>query len=324
MNRKRRTSRLANEQPTTNNNIIIKRLITGNYLTPSILQMMWAVLLFGGMNLCAKGLSAVPAMEIVFFRCAISIVITFFWLKQLGILWAGGRENRFRLWGRGIAGTLALFLFFLTIQKLPLATAVTIQYLSPVFTAILAMVFLGEKLRRVQWLFFALSIAGIVLLKGFDPRISWLYLGLGVLSALLSGVAYVFVRSLSGREHPLVVVFYFQMVGVLLGGSFTAVNFKMPQGWEWLLLLGVGLLAHFAQVNLTKALQGEKAGIISSLNFFGAIYAAIFGWLLFHENITWGNVAAIGLVITGVLLNIWTHAGGDRRLRRFVANLLNR
>jgi drug/metabolite transporter (DMT)-like permease len=295
-----------------------------NFLSTSVLQMSWAVLLFAGMNLCAKGLSGIPSMEIVFFRCAISILLTWFWLKKVDARWAGSPENRLRLWGRGISGTVALFLFFLTIQKLPLATAVTIQYLSPVFTAILAMFFLGEKLRRVQWFFFAISFSGIVLLKGFDDRISWLFLGLGVLSAFLAGVAYVFVRSLSGREHPLVIVFYFQMIGTLLGGSFTAFDFKMPLPWEWLLLLGVGLLAHFAQVNLTKAIQGEKVGIISSLNFFGAIYASIFGWLLFNESVTWGNVLAMGLVITGVLLNIWTNAGGDRRLRRFVANLMNR
>lgn len=285
---------------------------------------MWAVLLFAGMNLCTKGLPELPAMEIVFVRCALSLVLSYFWLKGLGQSWNGSRENRWRLVGRGVSGTVALFLFFLTVQKIPLATAVTIQYLSPVFTAILAMVFLKEKLRPVQWLFFAVSFSGIVLLKGFDERISWLYLGIGVTSAFLAGVAYVFVRSLSGREQPLTVVMYFQMVGVVLGGSFTAVDFKMPTSWEWLLLLGVGLFAHFAQVNLTKAIQGEKVGIISSLNFFGAVYASIFAWLLFGEKVTLVNVLAMALVISGVLLNIWTNAGGDARLRRSVVNLLNR
>ncbi len=286
--------------------------------------MSWAVILFAGMNLCAKGLSGIPAMELVFFRCTVSVVLAYYWLRKANVPPQGTGKNLGRLWGRGISGTLALYLFFLTIQRLPLATAVTIQYLSPIFTAILAMLFLGEKLRRVQWLFFAVSFAGIVMLKGFDSRTSWLYLATGVISAFLAGVAYTSVRSLGGREHPLVVVLFFQMSGVLLGGAFTAVQFKMPHGWEWLLLLSLGLLAHFAQVNLTKALQGEKAGIISSLNFFGAIYASVFGWLLFGEALTWGSMLAIGVVISGVLLNIWTHAGGDRRIRRYVANLMSR
>ncbi|MFQ5448194.1 MAG: DMT family transporter [Saprospiraceae bacterium] len=285
--------------------------------------MLWAVFFFAGMNLCVKGLH-LPAMEIVFIRCAISLVITLWLLRKIAVLPMGRRDNCWRLWGRGLSGTTALFLFFLTVQKLPLATAVTIQYLSPIFTAMLAMLFLKEKLKPEQWLFFAISFAGVALLKGFDERVSWLYLGIGLLAAFLAGVAYVFVRSMSGREHPLVIVFYFQMVGTVLGGSFTLAKYQLPAGWEWLLLLGVGLFAHIAQVKLTKAIQGEKAGVITSLNFLGAIYASIFGWILFREKVTLANVFAMSLVITGVLLNIVVNAGRGQRVRRFVTNLLTR
>ncbi|HHM21784.1 MAG TPA: EamA family transporter, partial [Bacteroidetes bacterium] len=243
--------------------------------------MVTAVTLFAVMNLCVKGLPQVPAMEVVFFRCAISLVLSYWWLQRLGINWRGRPENFPRLAGRGISGTVALFLFFLTVQKMPLATAVVIQYLSPIFTAIIAMIFLGEKLKPVQWLFFAISFTGAALLKGFDDRVSWLYLGLGLLSSLLAGVAYNFVRSLSQREHPLVIVMYFQIAGVLLGGTFTLANFHLPSPGEWALLLAVGITAHLAQVQLTKAIQGEKVGIITSLVYIGAIYAAIFGWAIF-------------------------------------------
>ena len=269
--------------------------------------MLLAVTLFAAMNLCVKALPNVPAMEVVFFRCLISLVISFFWLKQLGVYWWGKRENLGRLMGRGISGGVALFLFFLTVQKMPLATAVTVQYLSPIFTAIIAMLFLGEKVKPVQWSFFALSFIGAALLKGFDDRISWLYLGLGIFSAFLAGTAYNFVRSLSGKEHPLVIVFYFQVIGVVMGGTFSATDFYMPSGMEWLFLLLIGLTAHFAQVQLTKAIQGERVGPITSLVYIGAIYASIFGWILFGEVVTWGNVLAMGLIIAGVLLNIWTN-----------------
>ncbi len=267
--------------------------------------MLLAVTLFAVMNLSVKGLPNVPAMEVVFFRCLVSLVISFFGLKQLKVGWRGEPENFWRLVGRGTSGGVALFLFFLTVQKMPLATAVTIQYLSPIFTAIIAMLFLGEKLKKMQWLFFAISFIGAAMLKGFDDRVSWLYLGLGVLSALLAGVAYNFVRSLSGKEHPLVIVFYFQVIGVVMGALFTAPDIYLPSGTEWLLLLLVGLTAHFAQVQLTKAIQGERVGVITSIVYVGAIYASIFGWVLFDEIVTWGNVLAMGLIITGVLLNIW-------------------
>jgi drug/metabolite transporter (DMT)-like permease len=286
--------------------------------------MMWAVFLFSVMNLAVKALEHKPAMEIVFFRCFISLTMIFVWLRSRGINCFGNPENRGRLWSRGLIGNISLYLFFVTLQNIPLATAVTIQYMAPVFTAILALFILKEEIRPMQWLFFALSFAGIVVLKGFDDRVSWLYLTTGIIAALFAGFAYVFVRSLSESEHPLVIVFYFQLVGTLLGGGFTIFNFSMPTGQDWLLLFAIGLSAHFAQVLLTKAISGEKVGIISSINFFGAIYASIFGWLLFNEKVTFGTFLGMLLVISGVIMNLIINAGRGQRMKRFLANLINR
>jgi len=284
--------------------------------------MFWAVVFFSIMNATIKGVEDLPTMEIVFFRCVISILFSTFWLRHVNVSWQG--THTLQLVGRGLAGTTALYFFFLTIQNMPLASAVTIGYTSPIFTALLAVLFLKEKMRATQWLFFGVSFLGVVALKGFDPRVTWLYLGVGLLAAAMSGVAYVLVRSLSGKEHPMVVVFYFQLVGTLVGGAFTLFNFKMPQGWDWLLLLATGACAHFGQVYLTLALQGEKAGVVSSLNFLGAIFATIFGILFFREHLTLGNVLAMLLVIAGVLLNIWVNARGGTGVRRWVANLMSR
>jgi drug/metabolite transporter (DMT)-like permease len=285
--------------------------------------MFWAVVFFALMNATIKGVEGLPTMEIVFFRCVVSILFSSFWLNMISVKWRG--THTLQLVARGLAGTTALYFFFLTIQHMPLASAVTIGYTSPIFTALLAVLFLKEKMRPVQWLFFGVSFLGVVALKGFDERISWLYLGVGLAAAAMSGIAYVLVRSLSGKEHPLVVVFYFQLVGTLVGGFFTLFNFTMPQGWDWLLLIATGAFAHFGQVYLTLALQGEKVGVVSSLNFLGAIFATIFGILFFHEHLTLGNVLAMLLVIAGVLLNIWVNKrGGSFGIRRWVANLLSK
>lgn len=290
--------------------------------SPSVINMLWAVVFFSIMNATIKGVENLPTMEIVFFRCVISILFSVFWLRRVSVSWQG--THTLQLVGRGLAGTTALYFFFLTIQNMPLASAVTIGYTSPIFTALLAVLFLKEKMRPVQWLFFGVSFVGVAALKGFDERVSWLYLGMGLLAAAMSGVAYVLVRSLSGKEHPLVVVFYFQLVGTVVGGGFTLFNFQMPHGWDWVLLLATGICAHFGQVYLTLALQGEKAGVISSLNFLGAIFATIFGIFFFHEHLTIGNALAILLVVAGVLLNIWVNARGGTGIRRWVSNLLSR
>lgn len=304
------------------NQSTIKPSHPSSIFSPSVINMFWAVVFFSVMNATIKGVEDLPTMEIVFFRCVISILFSVFWLRHVKVPYKG--THTLLLVGRGLAGTTALYFFFLSIQNMPLASAVTIGYTSPIFTALLAVLFLKEKMRPVQWLFFGLSFLGVAALKGFDERISWLYLGLGLLAAAMSGVAYVLVRSLSGKEHPLVVVFYFQLVGTVVGGIFCLFEFKMPQGWDWLLLLATGACAHFGQIYLTLALQGEKAGVVSSLNFLGAIFATIFGILFFKEHLTMGNVLAMLLVVAGVLLNIWTNARGSTGIRRWVANLLSK
>jgi drug/metabolite transporter (DMT)-like permease len=271
-------------------------------MTPGLRHMLIAVTSFSTMNLFVKLLPSIPPMELVLFRCLVSLVICMYLLHKAGVNWIG--EDRLRLALRGICGTMALFLFFITLKKLPFASAVTLAYTSPVFSAILGVLFLREKLKPVQWLSVALSLCGVIMLKGFDTRISLLYFFLGLGSALFSALAYMFVRSLKGKEHPVVVVFHFQLVGTIAGAAASAWHFKMPQGWEWAMLLAVGLLTQMGQINLTKALQTEQLGIASSLNFLGVLYAGLFGALLFGEHVTWLNIAAMLVVAAGVVANV--------------------
>ncbi len=273
-------------------------------LTPGIRHMLIAVLSFSTMNLLVKLMPAIPPMELVFFRCLVSLVICLYLLHKAGVNWLG--EHRLMLVLRGVCGTMALFLFFITIKKIPFAGAVTLAYTSPVFSALLGVLFLREKLKPVQWFFIALSLLGVLILKGFDPRIPLLYFFLGMGSAMFSALAYMLVRRLKGREHPVVVVLHFQLVGTLAGAAGTAFHFQMPQGWEWAMLLCIGLLTQLGQLQLTKALQTEQLGIASSVNFLGVLYAALFGVLFFQEHLTAGNIFGMVLVAAGVVANVVT------------------
>ena len=119
--------------------------------------MLGSTLAFSMMQICVKFLPHIPATELILFRSIISLILSIYMLQKIGIPMLG--NNKKVLLMRGIFGTIALLLFFTTIQNIPLASAVTIQYLSPIFTALFAAVFLKEKMQVRQWLFFGISFA---------------------------------------------------------------------------------------------------------------------------------------------------------------------
>jgi len=241
-------------------------------------------------------------MEIVFFRCAIASAFCLIGLRRAGVDWKG--TNHMQLLLRGVFGTTALFLFFVTLQNIPLASAMTIQYLSPIFTTIISIFFLSESVPRLQWLFYALAFAGVLLIERTDARISPFYLAIGIISAFCSGMAYNLVRSMKGKEHPLTVVLHFQLIGVVVGFVSLFFEWRTPVGWDWFYIFLVGVFAQLGQIFLTNALQKERVASVAIINYTGLIYALLAGSLIFSEPQSAESLAGMLLVVFGVLLSV--------------------
>lgn len=271
-------------------------------LTAGVRAMFLSTLSFALANIFVKQVAHLPAMQIVFFRCVIASAFCFYGLRMARADWIG--SNRMLLLLRGFFGTIALYLFFVTVQNVPLATATTIQYLSPIFTTIIAIFLLKEGVRPLQWIFYALAFSGVVLIQQLDGRVSAFYAMLGIISALFSGVAYNLVRSLKGKEHPLTVVLHFQLVGVVAGGISIMFYWTTPVGWDWLYLLLIGIFSQLGQMFLTNALQREAVAGVAIVNYTGLVYAVSIGWIIFGEPQTLFSVAGMFLVVAGVLMSV--------------------
>src|SRR5690606_20181498 len=161
---------------------------------------------------------------------------------------------------------------------MPLASAVTIQYLSPLFTIFLAGFLMKESAQARQWLYFFLAFEGVVLVKGFDPRVSLFELSAGVLAAVFSAFAYNFVRELNDSDHPLVVVMYFPVVTLPLITPFVIAGWVTPSFADWPWVLAIGVFTQLAQVHMTHAYQLEKASRVAILNYVGLIFAVGIGY----------------------------------------------
>ncbi|EPR67799.1 Permease of the drug/metabolite transporter (DMT) superfamily [Cyclobacterium qasimii M12-11B] len=159
------------------------------------------------MNVAVKTLPHIPAIEIILFRSVFSFIASYLILKRKAVPVFG--NNKKLLVIRGVVGSVGLITFFYTLQHIPLASAVTIQYLGPIFTSILGIFIVKEKVKPKQFLFFAIAFSGVIMIEGFDPRIDSLFLAIGITSALFSGLAYNVIRKLKNTEHPLVIVFTF-------------------------------------------------------------------------------------------------------------------
>ncbi len=272
--------------------------------------MMISGLSFALVHAAVKFIPRIPAHEVVTIRSAISLILTWFALRRARVHPWG--QNRPMLLLRGIAGTGALLLYFYTLQRMPLASAATIQYLHPILTVILASFLLKEKATGGQWACFVAGFVGVLLVKGFDSRIEPVDLAIGVASACCSAIAYNMIRALRHEDHPLVVIFYLPLVSFIMVSPWTAFHFVMPQWHEWLFLFAIGAFTQIAQYFMTRAYHAQSPANISNLNYLGILYATAIGFVFFNENLE--MLAAVGILLIVGSAMLSTHIA--TRLRK--------
>ena len=270
-------------------------------------------LAFSLMTVCVKHLGGqLPVAEIVLVRSLISIVITLAMLQRVGVSPWG--EQRGLLLVRGVLGTTALLCFFEALARLPLAAATLLQYTYPTLTALSAWLLLGEPIRRRIGIAVLLGWIGVMLVMQPDwinsttsavmPELPAIAVTLGLGGALLTALAYVSVRQLSAREHPLVIVFYFPLVSVpatlpLLWGQ---AIWPSPEQWLW--LVGVGIFTQLGQIWLTEGLSALPAARATSINYVQVVFASLWGVLFFAEPITGAVVLGAACVLGATLISL--------------------
>ncbi|AEA42136.1 DMT family transporter [Fluviicola taffensis] len=258
-------------------------------------------------NAIIPDLQKYPAHELVFFRSLVSFAISATIIKYKGLSLLG--NNRRWLLLRGIAGMVALTLFFFTLHKLPLAIASTLQYLSPIFTVLIASRLFHEKVSKIQYLSSVLAFLGVVFI-GFNgifnglenQKLDLVWMILGVVSAILSGVAYNAISKLKDTEETINIVIYFPMLALPLTGIWCLFDFTFPHGIEWIILLAIGVLTQIAQVTMTRAFLSTNTAIVAPFQYIGAIYALISGWFVFNEKLATASILGVCLVLLGVII----------------------
>ena len=270
--------------------------------TRGIVYMLLASFFFALMAVFVKLLQNVPVLEIIFFRAVITGLLCLYSLRRAHVAVLG--NNRPLLLLRGVAGTLALVQGFYLMQNIPLAAASTLTHLSPIFTTLIGIWFVREKVTPLQLLFFTVSFLGVVMIQGFDFRITVAHLLLGITTSFTMGVAYNCVRKLGSTEHPLVIMFYFPLISLPLTGLWALLYWVPPHGIEWLYLLLMGLTTQLGQYFMTRAYQVAPISRVAIINYTEVLFAIVLGLVLFAENFNLLTYAGMALVAVGVVLSM--------------------
>ncbi len=243
-----------------------------------------ASLLFAGMGVAVRFASAeLPTEMVVFLRNLLGLIALLPWLIGGGWQALGTRRLAAHLF-RAVSGLTAMYCFFYALAHLQLAEAVILNYSSPLFIALFALLLLGERAnsRVTGAIIIGFVGVGLIVKPGYGV---WSQAALvGVAAGVFTALAMVGIRRLASTEPIRRIVFYFCLFGTLFSA--------LPLFWSWqapsLAVLAVmalaGGAATLAQLLLTKSYSLIPAAQVGPYTYASVLFAALFGWLLWGET----------------------------------------
>ncbi len=250
----------------------------------AVLSALLASLMFASMGVAVRYSSSELPFEMnVFLRSSFGLFFLLPWVHKFGFRNLATKRFKEHLF-RCLSGLAAMYCFFFAIANLHLADAVLLNYSSPLFIAIIALVWLGE--RPTPKLILAIAIGFIGLCFILKPGIAifqkaaWI----GLLSAMLAALAMVSIRNLSTTEPTIRIVFYFSLISTLVS--------LLPLIWLWqtprMEILAVMVFAGFSacmgQLLLTYSYTLAPAAQVGPYTYTSVVFAAIYGWIFWSET----------------------------------------
>ena len=281
-----------------------------NSVPMSVWYMLISALGFALMAACVKEVSGlgIPVLEIVAARAIVSGIISYADIKRKKIsIWG---HNKTLLIARGAVGTFALMFVYYAVTTLPLAEATVLQYLHPIFTAILALFFLKEVIQRSTIACIVISLIGLFIIIQPNLQIDsgvhypWLSIGAGVLGALGSAVAYIIIKKLTKTDDSSVIIFYFPLIALPISIILLGDDFVVPSLAATGLLILIGIFTQVGQVGLTKALNSADASKATAYSYVQVLFSVFIGWAYFSEVPVFTTIIGGSFIMVGALVNV--------------------
>lgn len=286
-----------------------------NAVPMSVWFMLLSAMGFALMSACVKEVSnlGIPVLEIVAARAIVSLFLSYIDIKRKKLAVWG--HNKPLLIARGVVGAITLIFVYYSVSTLPLAEATVLQYLHPVFTAILALFILKEVIQRSTVTCIVMSLLGLFIIIQPNLQLAdstmvggsqypWISIGSGILGALGSSIAYILVKKLTVTDDSSVIIFYFPLVALPISLALLGSDFVMPTLPALGLLVLIGIFTQIGQVGLTKAFNCDDANKASGYAYVQIIFSVAIGWAYFSEVPVITTFIGGGLIMFGALVNV--------------------
>jgi drug/metabolite transporter (DMT)-like permease len=219
---------------------------------------------------------------------------------------------------RGIMGTIALYTLLYCVLHLPLSTAMTYNLTSAIFIALFSFLLFKEYHGPIVLLAVLIGFLGMLLVYKPNMHYPWYYHAVGLLSGIVSAIAYITLGRLAPYYDSRVIVSAFIYSGIIIPSMFMIlgnlahlpyddfffIKWKWPTRIQWLYILWLGVAALFGQYFVTKAYGADKAGIVSVFGYANIIFSVFIGLILgdaFPNIVSWAGIFCI--ILSGVIIS---------------------
>jgi drug/metabolite transporter (DMT)-like permease len=198
----------------------------------------------------------------------------------------------------------AQFSWFMALTLIPLTQVIAIEFTMPIWTAILAVSFLGERMGLWKNIAVVTGLIGVaIIVRPLSGSAN-----VGQLAALAAAVGYaasvIMVKALTRTESTIAIIFWMMVIQSALGlvPGLLVWRWPSPYLWAWLLVIGfVGTYSHYC---MTRALRYADATTVVPMDFLRVPLAALVGWLVYAERVDIVTVLGAALILTANLLNL--------------------
>ena len=267
------------------------------------LYMFISICAFSIMDLIVKWSENYPIGEVLFFRGFFGMIPIFFLIPKERYFNFYKTNRPFLHFKRCLSGLVAIVAIFIALRKLPLATVVSITFAAPIFTTIMSIFFLSEKVGLYRWLAVLVGFIGILIISepGFSS-LNFYYIYPIIFCFGLSYVA-IAIKQLSSTEPIWLIGLYFSFSIMIM--SF----FTLPQGWilpnlkDLFLLCMVGILGGLANLWLTQSYKFSDVSLVTPLKYLALLFAIFFGYIFWNEIPTTKTlIGAMLVIISSVII----------------------